>query len=140
MTTGQIIKKLREKIGMSQEILALKMGYSHRSSINKIELGKSDIPLSKLYLFSKIFNVTPCELLGKDDIDADPISTQIEPTASDVYESIHKIFGKSAFDLLKFFNSFNSEGQEKLLDMASDMSQLDHYKKSDQYEVVSKEA
>lgn len=35
---GDMIKKRREQIGMSQDELAQKVGYKSRSSINKIEL------------------------------------------------------------------------------------------------------
>ena len=37
------IKARREKLGMSQEELATKLGYKSRSTINKIEMGKNDI-------------------------------------------------------------------------------------------------
>ena len=49
---------------MTQEQLAEAMGYSHKSSINKIEMGKTDLPQSKLIAFAKVLGVTPCELLG----------------------------------------------------------------------------
>ena len=53
MNTADIIKKRREELGLSQEELAAKLGYKSRSSINKIELGLSDIPFSKITLFAK---------------------------------------------------------------------------------------
>ena len=40
---GDMIKKRREQIGMSQDELAQKVGYKSRSSINKIELNKQDL-------------------------------------------------------------------------------------------------
>lgn len=67
MTTGQIIKKLREDKGLTQEQLADLMGYAHKSSINKIEMGKNDLPQSKLIEFAKVFGVSPAELLNTDD-------------------------------------------------------------------------
>ena len=39
MHTGEIIRTLREKQGMSQESLAQRLGYKDRSSIAKIETG-----------------------------------------------------------------------------------------------------
>ena len=66
MTTGQIIKMLREEKGMTQDTLAKLMGYSHKSSINKIEMGKADLPQSKLIAFAQVLGVTPCELLGSE--------------------------------------------------------------------------
>lgn len=66
MTTGQIIKKLREERQMTQEKLADLMEYSHKSSINKIEMGKSDLPQSKLVAFAKIINGSECNLSDQE--------------------------------------------------------------------------
>lgn len=63
MTTGEKIKSFRTKKGWSQEYLAELMGYQHKSSINKIEMGKSDLPQSKLLKFAEIFGIEPQELL-----------------------------------------------------------------------------
>ena len=40
MKLAEKVKKRREELGWSQEELALRMGYSSRSSINKIENGR----------------------------------------------------------------------------------------------------
>ena len=48
------IKKRRLEIGMSQEELAQKTGYTSRSSIAKIEKGEVDLQLSKIKLLSLI--------------------------------------------------------------------------------------
>lgn len=42
--------------------------------------------------------------------------------------------------LLSTYRGFNDEGKEKLLDTASDMAQLDRYKKCAKSDVVEKEA
>lgn len=59
--------------------------------------------------------------------------------------SVDYLLGRSASSsdekkLLSYFNSFNDEGKEKLLDTASDMSQLDRYKKRGESGVAEKEA
>lgn len=64
MNTADIIKKRREELGLSQEELAAKLGYKSRSSINKIELGLSDIPFSKIPLFAKSLELEPEILMG----------------------------------------------------------------------------
>jgi len=64
MHTGEIIRALREKRGMSQEALALKLGYKDRSSIAKIESGKVDLSQSKLTELCNIFSVGIHDLLG----------------------------------------------------------------------------
>lgn len=61
---GQRIKDLRIEKGLTQEELALKLGYTSRSTINKIEKGLIDIPQSKLWLLSKELGTNPPYLLG----------------------------------------------------------------------------
>lgn len=58
------IKKRREELNLSQEELANKLGYKSRSSINKIELGLSDIPFSKIEDFAKALETTPSYIMG----------------------------------------------------------------------------
>ena len=64
MHTGEIIRTLREKQGMSQEALASLLGYRDRSSIAKIEAGKVNLAQSKLTALCRIFDVQIHDLLG----------------------------------------------------------------------------
>ena len=50
--------------GMSQEELAIKAGYTSRSSINKIELGLIDVPQSKIIMLADALGCTPAYLMG----------------------------------------------------------------------------
>ncbi len=61
---GKRIKYLRLKKGYSQEELAKKMGYTSRSTINKIEKGLVDVPQSKIIDFANILDTTPLYLLN----------------------------------------------------------------------------
>lgn len=63
---GLRIKKRREELKLTQQELALKLGYKSRSSINKIEIGENDIPFSKLSEFAKSLNTSELYLLGID--------------------------------------------------------------------------
>lgn len=65
------IKKRREELNMTQEELATKVGYKSRSSINKIELGKTDIAQSKIKAFADALNTTTSYLMGWDEIKKD---------------------------------------------------------------------
>ncbi|MDB1979125.1 S24 family peptidase [[Clostridium] symbiosum] len=67
MEIGQIIKKRREKLGMSQEELAQKVGYKSRSSINKIEVDGRGLPQSKIAAIAKALDTTPAYLMGWDN-------------------------------------------------------------------------
>ncbi len=64
---GIRIKRRREALEMSQEELAIKVGYKSRSSINKIELGERDLTQKKIMLFAKALETTPSYLMGWDD-------------------------------------------------------------------------
>lgn len=59
---GQNLKRLRTARDMSQEELAKALGYTNRSSINKIELGKNDMPRNKILQAAKVLGVSPLEL------------------------------------------------------------------------------
>lgn len=67
---GVKIKRERERIGLSQAELARRVGYSSRSTINKIEKGERDIPRDKVEKFAQILGVNPNYLAGftEDDI------------------------------------------------------------------------
>lgn len=67
MTMGERIKECREKLNMSQEELAKKMGYVARSSITRIEKGQNDIPRSKIVEFAKALETTPEYLMGLNE-------------------------------------------------------------------------
>lgn len=71
------IRNRRLELGMSQEELATKMGYTSRSTIAKIESGKNDIPQSKIQAFAKALNTTPGALMGWeiDNLKSPEIST-----------------------------------------------------------------
>ncbi len=61
------IRARRRELGMSQEELAKKMGYTSRSTIAKIESGRNDIPQSKIKAFAEALQTTPTALLGLSD-------------------------------------------------------------------------
>lgn len=67
MTLSERIKLRREELGLSQEALALALGYKHRSSITEIEKGRNEMPLKKVEAFAKVLKVTPEWLMGIED-------------------------------------------------------------------------
>lgn len=72
MSLGENIRAARERLNMTQDELAKKLGYKSRSSINKIESGENDIPQSKVIDFAKALDVTVMDLLGPTAADAVP--------------------------------------------------------------------
>ena len=64
MPLCQMIRQLREQLGLSQDELAKRLGYKSRSTIAKIESGSNDIPQSKIAAFAAALETTPARLLG----------------------------------------------------------------------------
>lgn len=60
------IKYLRTNLKLSQQELALRTGYTDRSSIAKIEAGDVDLTRSKIVVFAKALNVSVRELMDID--------------------------------------------------------------------------
>ena len=61
---GSNIQKRRKELGLTQEELAMKLGYKSKSTINKIELGINDLPQSKVAKFAEALATTPAYLMG----------------------------------------------------------------------------
>ena len=112
MNTADIIKKRREELSLSQEELAAKLGYKSRSSINKIELGLSDIPFSKIPLFAKALEIEPEILMGweknkkeeKSNLNMDTINTDY--IMIPLYESISAGYGASNSEFIEMIPVF----------------------------------
>lgn len=66
MDLANRVRSRREELGLSQEELALKMGYSSRTSINKIENGR---PISQKIIFrlASALNVSVSYLMGWEE-------------------------------------------------------------------------
>lgn len=65
MQIGDRIKARRESLGdFSQEKLAKLLGYSGRSTINKIELNKSKVNQDMVEKFAKALKTSPAYLMG----------------------------------------------------------------------------
>lgn len=79
MHIGEKIKERREQLQLTQDDLAKMLGYKSRSTINKIELGKTDITQSRIVAYAKALQTTPAYLMGweqsekKNDIISDVI-------------------------------------------------------------------
>lgn len=63
---GSRIRELRESVGMSQEELAIKIGYKDRSTIAKIELDARNLTQSKIKSIADVLHVTPAYIMGWD--------------------------------------------------------------------------
>lgn len=68
---GKRISKRRQELNLTQEELAYKLGYKTKSSVNKIEKGKSDIPQSKILAFAAALDMTTEQLMGWEQTESD---------------------------------------------------------------------
>lgn len=75
MKTHETIKALRERLGLSQEELARKVGYKDRSSVAKVEAGVVDLSESKLSAFAGALGVSTACLLGLES----PLPSNVRP-------------------------------------------------------------
>lgn len=64
MTVGERIAARRKDLNMTQEELAKKLGYKSRSSVNKIELEWSNVPLSKIQKVAAALDCDAAYLMG----------------------------------------------------------------------------
>ena len=109
MTLYDRIRTRREKLGMSQDELAKKLGYKSRSTIAKIESGENDITQSKIVAFAKALGVKPGYLMGWDETPAPALSlTQQEETLIKKYRQLDAD-GKDRIDRQIAFELFQLE-------------------------------
>ena len=78
MDIGMRIKERREALGMSQSELARKVGYTSRTTINKIERDGRGISQDKIVAIAKALKVTPSYLMGWEDEDVTLITGEQE--------------------------------------------------------------
>ena len=79
------IRGRRIQLGLSQEDLAIKMGYKSRSTINKIESGAVDIARNKIEKFAEVLNTTPAYLMDWNDT---PKEYYIDPEVSKYAQAV----------------------------------------------------
>ena len=96
MNLGERVKQRREMLGMTQEALAYKMGYKSKSSITKIERGRS-VTQKVIVKLAKALEVTPAYLMGWEEdspvilFDTKTIVKAIDKAVpNDVRKNLHK--------------------------------------------------
>lgn len=110
---GKRIRTRREELGMTQEELALKLGYKSKTTIAKIENGTNDIVQSKVIEFAHVLETTPAYLMGW---------TKYDESCSGKEASDEKVI-KLAQNLLKFHG-----GAKKLMENYEQLSDVNKKK------------
>lgn len=110
------IRQRREELEMTQDELANLMGYKSRSSINKIELGKSDIPQSKIKAFAAALKTTPEFLMGLNE--DEKIQYAYDNMKQHIMLDIHSTLGYEPYKLLKIYEQLPKEQKVSMIDNA----------------------
>lgn len=104
---GDKIKKRRMDLGLTQEELAIKMGYRSKSTINKIELGRNDVSQTKLVKFAEVLDCSPAYFI--EDIEHDPnVSDRINEYARLLAELDEKKL-ENVMEYIDFLNNKKGE-------------------------------
>ncbi len=115
MSVYQRIRERRLLLGLSQDELAIKLSYKSRSSINKIELGKTDITTVMLENFAKVLECTPAYLMGWTDDPADSICNSVMPSIEP-----QSLCNDEEY-LVNNYRLLNTDGKGKVIDYTDDL-------------------
>ena len=133
MNIGERIKLLRLKKGMTQEELAIKLGYKSKSSVAHIENGR-DIPRSMVVTLAKILETTPASLMGWED-EWDKAAEEFEKGLQSDSEWLKKYLSErfsdedvsTAYELIEQLPKFNKDGLIKIIERMDELSELKKY-------------
>lgn len=112
MTLGEKVKLKREELNLSQEELAEKMNYKSKTSIHKIEVGITDLPLSKVKELAAVLKTTPAYLMGweedksQEDSNIDMNTVNTNYIMIPLYESISAGYGASNSEFIEMIPVF----------------------------------
>jgi len=111
MTLGEKVKLRREELNLSQEELAEKMNYKSKTSIHKIEVGITDLPLSKVKELAAVLKTTSAYLMGWEDKKEEKSNLNIDTVNTDyimipLYESISAGYGASNSEFIEMIPVF----------------------------------
>ncbi|WP_315283343.1 helix-turn-helix transcriptional regulator [Fusobacterium hwasookii] len=105
MTLGEKVKLKREELNLSQEELAEKMNYKSKTSIHKIEVGITDLPLSKVKELAAVLKTTPAYLMGWEEDKSQEKENNIFSQLTD--EELAKLEKFNNMSIVMFMNEGN---------------------------------
>ena len=103
---GEKVRKIRMELGMTQEELATRMGYSSKSTITKIEQGIRDVPQNKIAKFAEALGTTPAVLMGWVD---EETGKKNDARASIAFQSS---YDKELFEMIKKISKLTPEQRQ----------------------------
>lgn len=117
---GEKIRTARIKAKLTQDDLAKLVGYTSRSSINKIEKGLVDLPRSKLIKIANSLGVSPSYLMGWEDEEEKnpPLPdglTEDERFWVDIYRNVSPEIQDLLIKMVSSFDQQSEEARQMLL-------------------------
>ena len=128
---GDYVRYLRQKKGWSQEELATRCGYTsdtRKSTIHKIEAGKSDLPASKIRTLASVLGVSPVDLIDP------PSEARDEIMVCELFERCH---GKEAFQMVQSFLQLDQADRLIIYGRILGMLDAEKYQKGNQKEAIN---
>ena len=113
MTLGEKVKLKREELNLSQEELAEKMNYKSKTSIHKIEVGITDLPLSKVKELAAVLKTTPAYLMGWEEKEEKENNIFSKLTAEELAK-LEKFKNMSTVMFMNEGNDISDEDKETL--------------------------
>ena len=127
MNIGERIKRRREQLGLSQSELARMVGYTSRSTINKIEKDGRGISQNKIVDIARALKVTPSYLMGWEELE--------DANTEDDYDELYREYGDDARAFHKKLQEFAAAYDNAMLNYDEEKyaSELENLKgKSDE--------
>lgn len=121
---GKRIRARREELGITQEELALKLGYKSKTTIAKIENGTNDIVQSKVIEFARVLDTTPAYLMGwlQYDDSCSGAETSDEKVIK-LAQNILKFHGESN-RLIKNYEQLSDINKKKVVDYSDNLLKI----------------
>lgn len=124
---GKRIREKREALGITQEELAVRLGYKNKSTIAKIENGTNDIVQSKVVEFANALNTSVSYLMGwKEEAQSQLQISQSEQSLLHKYHSLDDK-GKHTVDTvleMEYNRCNDNRSEESIITSKEDRSHL----------------
>lgn len=137
-TIGERIKTRRKELKMSQQELALLLGYKSSTSIARIESGNRELPQKKIEKIAEALHTTPEYIMGWGEKPKEKETTDLD-AREEIHERLHNaielLAGKIKLDnskiteaILKAMAELDESDQDKVLNYANTLKENKSYR------------
>lgn len=126
MGLGDRIRKKRTDLGLSQTQLANKVGYTSRSTVNKIESGARQPTAKDLPKIAEALDTTVDYLLNGIEIERVQLRELSEQ--SHLFDYVSKLYGSETSNAVHLFSQLTDFQKGKIIGMMENMINENTYK------------